>query len=57
MSDIIDLDFYRKFRVVLPIHQPKDKALNDKTATTKVYHRRRKANPKISSKSKNTTPR
>lgn len=59
MSDIIDLDFYRKFRVVLPVHplpKAKNKAERGKVATTKVYRRRRKLNPKASSTTKKNTP-
>ena len=55
MSDVIDLDFYRKFRVILPIPS-QGKNQRDGTSRTKVYRRRRKVNPKVSSKTNNTTP-
>lgn len=50
MSDVIDLDFYRKFRVILPIH-PKNRRRTE-PLTTRVYRRRRKLNPKLISLTK-----
>ncbi len=56
MADIIDLDFYRKFRVVLPVHSPagrKDKVYEDSQNSLNPYHRRRRPSSRLSSKIKN----
>ncbi len=48
MADIIDLDFYRKFRVVIPVKSSafaKGKAYGKAKNAVKPYRRRRKIDP------------
>jgi len=49
MAEIIDLDFYRKFRIVLPVRtQALDKAKDHKVSRVPIkrYRRRQKEDPK-----------
>ncbi len=46
MHNIIDLDFYRKFRIVLPVRlraPSKDKSYGTSRTSIKQYRRRRKS--------------
>lgn len=53
MAEIIDLDFYRKFRIVLPM-RPSKLAKTTSFVTTRSYTRpfRRKRRPEIQQKEK-----
>ena len=56
MAHIIDLDFYRKFRVILPVHSPTfrgNKPYEDAQNELNPYHRRRRPSSRLSSKIKN----
>ncbi len=57
MAEIIDLDFYRKFRVVLPVQSSaftKNKShKEDSQASVKPCRRRRKTLPRLPSRPKN----
>lgn len=56
MADIIDLDFYRKFRVVLPVQSSafaKGKSYKGPQAPVKPCRRRRKTDPRLPSSPKN----
>lgn len=50
MAEIIDLDFYRKFRVILPVRSTLSNEKNKKTrggekSQARRYYRRRKKTP------------
>ena len=47
MRNIIDLDFYRKFKIILPVRlrtSIKDKSFGTSRTPVKPYRRRRKSN-------------
>jgi len=56
MAEIIDLDFYRKFRVVLPVQSSvftKDKSYKGSQSPVKACRRRRKTDTRLPSRPKN----
>lgn len=56
MADIIDLDFYRKFRVVLPVQSSalaKNKSYKGPQTPVKPCRRRRKTDSRLPSRPKN----
>ena len=44
MAEIIDLEFYRKFRIILPVRSRKNRIKKSTRATTRAAGRRQRMN-------------